>query len=171
MAAQCYWCVTNRDAVLGDPLGTCSDCWVFSCGDHAERDAAIGKWRCFDGVAKLVAAGAHFEDAESANGEPISTSAGLHERFPRIAADTFETRAHWREQSGRLAETAVRVARELPGPEIADGDLDPELLADAVGIVAHYLPPRGEPSVRLELVAEPPGAPLGGRLGRLLQEL
>lgn len=56
-------CISLHSDDPRDPLGTCSDCWVFACNVHAELDRAnLGKWKCFDGVAQLLSAGAGFDD-------------------------------------------------------------------------------------------------------------
>jgi hypothetical protein len=161
VSAECYWC-SSTDDLRNPPLGACSDCWVFACELHAERDTNIGKWKCFDGVAKLLSAAAGLDDVDEVEDTPIADPAELAERFPRIAAATEVEREYWSRRTGELAEASMRVA---PDRTIAMAQADPEriLLAHAVGIVRHFLPP----PARLEAAAE--ARLVSGRLGHLLR--
>jgi hypothetical protein len=168
MGARCYWCVaTDRDPER-DPLGTCSDCWVFACDVHAELDAANrGKWECFDGVARLLSAGAGFDDADDVSHEAITSQAEFRERFPRIAEETVGERQEWHERTDDLLEKARLIAPEDVG-RTAPGEEQRLLLADAVGVLRHYLPAQA----RYAFMVDPrPEHRIRGRLGRLLLEL
>jgi hypothetical protein len=164
MAAQCYWCHTN-DEELKDPLGTCSDCWVFACDTHAELDTAnLGKWKCFDGVAKLASAGAGFDEVDEAAGLAISSTEELEQRFPRIASATAAEREEWR---ARMSET-LPVARQIDPDRAAwlsEGHRE-RLLADAIGILRHFVAPQRTFAGRL---TEPPSG--ASNLHRLVQAL
>jgi hypothetical protein len=164
MSAECYWCASGAEDVLNPPLGACSDCWVFCCELHAERDTNIGKWQCFDGVAKLLSAAAGLDETEDVDGPPIADPVQLAERFPRIAAATETERELWRGRSAELVEAARRAAPDRM-PDMMEADPEMALLAHAVGIVRHYLPPQD----RLDLGTEAPRP--SGRLGRLLEEV
>jgi hypothetical protein len=167
MAAECYWCATTSSVEPHPPLGTCSDCWVFACDTHAERDTAnVGKWKCFDGVAKLLSAGAGFDDAVDEPDGAITTATELKLRFPRIATETESDREYWRERGDELIQAAARVDPERSAALEDGGEERRLLLADAVGVVHHYLPPRRS------LMLEQREAPrVGGRVGRLVEEL
>jgi hypothetical protein len=165
MAAECFWCSSENADPQYPPLGTCSDCWVFACGDypHAERSKALGKWKCFDGVAKLVAAGAGLEDAEDLDEPPIADPDQLAARFPVITAVTADSRRHWSERSDELMAAARRTAPDrIPYME-RDEQRAREMLAHATGIIDHFLP--------IGVHAEAAGPGPSGRLGQLVQEL
>ncbi len=82
MPAECYWCSIDDVAPDNPPLGTCSDCWVFACLEHAERDKNLGKWKCFAGVAKLVTVAAGLDDPDDVDDPPIRTAQELSEPSP-----------------------------------------------------------------------------------------
>ena len=165
MSAECYWCVTARTADPHPPLGTCSDCWVFACEVHAERDTVnVGKWVCFDGVARLVSAGAGLDDVTDDGDEPITSAAELTIRFPRLASETADERGRWRDDVARIAVLAEELSpHEQVSPEQV------QLLAEAVGLVRHFLPARRNLAFEARPTGPRPRA--SGRLGTLVERL
>lgn len=163
MSAECYWCSTN-DEELRPPLGVCSDCWVLTCAVHAERDTNIGKWKCFDGVAKLLSVAAGLDEADDVTDRPISTAAELTARFPRIASASEAERTYW---SPRTQEIGAAVDRAVPDrhERILQSDANLVLLGHAVGIVRHFVPKRDE------LERDVGGPRVTGRLGLVLEEI
>src|SRR5262249_16032737 len=142
----------------------CSDCWVFACDTHAERDTNLGKWKCFGGVAKLLSAGAALDD-ESPEDIPITSSAELSSRFPRIAALTEGSRAEWTKRTDAITRGVGELTPERSSA-IADSDRRLALLADAVGIVRYFVPREKEFDVAagVESVERPR---VEGRIGQL----
>ena len=161
MSAECYWCSTGDDDLQNAALGTCSDCWVFACHEHAERDANVGKWKCFDGVAKLLATAAGLEDPEEVEDPPIADPQELALRFPRIASQTEAERAHWSHRSDDLLRAVEQAAPDRVATML-QRDPAMTLLGHAVGIGRHFL--RG-PSID----AAGEGPRMSGRLGRVVE--
>lgn len=164
MAADCYWCSSIHEDPQYPPLGTCSDCWVFACGElHAERDQALGKWKCFGGVAKLVAAGAGLEESEDLDEPPIADPDQLAARFPHITALTLDERRRWSQRGDRLI-----AAAELSAPDRMPYMMENEaharqMLAHAAGIIDHFLP--------IGSGVDDVGPRVSGRLGDLVEAL
>lgn len=174
MAAECYWCVTTGEAAPEPPLGACSDCWVFACQTHAERDLSLGKWQCFGGIAKLLSVGAGFD--EGSREEGIASLVELNRRFPRLAAATADSRTEWEQRGDVVANAAEITARDQPS-DVTYTDDEVALLANAVGMVRHFLPETGRtdlPFGAMGITGESnlsPESEITGQLGDLLHLL
>jgi hypothetical protein len=140
--AYCFWCAYQiaplgpappELAAAGEPLGTCFDCRVFGCTYHGEREQKGGKWICFPSVAAALSVAAGLDVPDEV--EPtlqIEGSEDFEKRLPRLAAATEERRRMWRERAEQLDEAT------------GDREVDPYLLADALGVGDSLVDGRGE---------------------------
>lgn len=172
MGSDCYWCaVGTADDGEGVAVGTCSMCWVFACLVHGERERGLGKWRCWADLAAGLSVAAGLDDAADAP-EPagLQTSPDLATRFPRTAQRTAVERARWYQRRTELARRAVNLTVDPPPLDRFDytDERRQLLLADAVGITMHFLPPQQMVGIQ-EVTRRPP--PVAPRLGWLVAGL
>ena len=60
----CWICRHQVNPRYGDPVGTCSDCWIHACDDHGERLAGA-KFRCAVNTARISYANLVFADPDA----------------------------------------------------------------------------------------------------------
>lgn len=111
-----------------EPLGSCWDCGVFGCSQHAEREQGGYKWVCVSSVVKALSVAAGLDQPEG-RVEPTLRLEGrddFERRLPRVARATIEERRTWYEREGDLV--------EYTGDSERQPYIDYSLLADAVGV-------------------------------------
>jgi hypothetical protein len=142
----CWICHHQVVSIVGEPVGTCSQCWIHACDDHSERPSG-SKFQCAIETAKILYASLVF-GSPAAVPMGASTAAG---RGAQLAFDGWgpgsrmwelsaQHREYWRRRIRRVLERAVAdghspwFGRELPHDSAAL-----TRLADLVGLVAWYL--------------------------------
>jgi len=141
MPAECWGhavgvaSVVTTGASAPNPLGSCFECGVFGCSEHAERDTGKGKWICFQTVADAIAASAGV--GIPIEGLVLDSSAEFVRRFPLLAGATSGLR--------RAAHQSFEIQSPVAGA--SSGDLN--LLGDAVGVAQALMGVEAEGAVGL----------------------
>lgn len=119
-------------AASGDVLGVCWECHVLGCYEHAERDAASGKWNCFPSIANALlqsaqqlATGATTSALQA--GQPFTSSRDFDVRFPSLSNASRSSRLKFKERRSDLVSNFG--LRFQPRNDAAV-----ELLGDALGV-------------------------------------
>jgi hypothetical protein len=143
---SCWICHHQVVSIVGETVGTCSQCWIHACDDHSERPSG-SKFQCAIETAKILYASLVF-GSPAAVPMGASTAAG---RGAQLAFDDWgpgsrmwelsaQHREYWRRRIRRVLERAVAdghspwFGRELPHDSAALTKL-----ADLAGLVAWYL--------------------------------
>jgi len=156
MPAECWGHAVGVASVITNgpsapnPLGSCFECGVFGCSEHAERDTGKGKWICFQTVANAIAASAGL--GPRIEGLVLDSSADFERRFPLLAGATSGFR--------QAAQRSFEVQSPVAGASHANLDL----LGDAVGVAQALMGVEAEGAVGLgerSFAWEPGGITVG----------